>query len=89
MSKLPVGIQSFEDIRKNDYLYVDKTMYIQDLVGSGKVYFLSRPRRFGKSLFCQLWRLISWGKKSCSEVWRSANMKGKSRKMNSGSGIRS
>lgn len=51
MSKLPVGIQSFEDIRKNDYLYVDKTMYIQDLVDSGKAYFLNRPRRFGKSLF--------------------------------------
>lgn len=51
MSKLPIGIQSFEDIRKNNYLYVDKTKYIWDLIETGKVYFLSRPRRFGKSLF--------------------------------------
>ena len=50
MRKLPIGIQSFEDIRTNGYLYVDKTEYIWNLVESGKVYFLSRPRRFGKSL---------------------------------------
>ena len=47
---LPIGIQSFEDIRKRGFVYVDKTQYIRDLV-RGKVYFLSRPRRFGKSLF--------------------------------------
>ena len=47
---LPIGIQSFEDLRKNDYLYIDKTKYIEQLL-QGKVYFLSRPRRFGKSLF--------------------------------------
>lgn len=50
--KLPVGIQSFEDIRTNGYLYVDKTRYVWDLVETGKSYFLSRPRRFGKSLLC-------------------------------------
>lgn len=48
--KLPIGIQSFEDIRTNGYVYVDKTEYIWNLISSGKVYFLSRPRRFGKSL---------------------------------------
>lgn len=48
--KLPVGIQSFEEIRRNGYVYIDKTEYIWNLVESGKVYFLSRPRRFGKSL---------------------------------------
>jgi len=48
--KLPVGIQNFEEIRKQGYLYVDKTAYIYQLVNTGKVYFLSRPRRFGKSL---------------------------------------
>lgn len=49
--KLPVGIQSFEDLRSNGYVYVDKTAYVRKLVETGKVYFLSRPRRFGKSLF--------------------------------------
>ncbi len=47
----PIGIQSFPQIRENGYLYVDKTEYIHNLVSSGKYYFLSRPRRFGKSLF--------------------------------------
>ena len=51
MSKLyPIGIQSFEDLRKRDYIYVDKTALIYQLVSTGKYYFLSRPRRFGKSL---------------------------------------
>ena len=49
--KLPVGIQSFEQIVGERYLYVDKTEYIYNLVHTGKPYFLSRPRRFGKSLF--------------------------------------
>ena len=48
--KYPVGVQSFESIREGAYLYVDKTKFIYDLVMSGKSYFLSRPRRFGKSL---------------------------------------
>ena len=46
----PVGIQSFEKIRKEDYFYVDKTDLIHMLVKTGQYYFLSRPRRFGKSL---------------------------------------
>ena len=49
--KLPIGVQSFKVLRDNRYLYVDKTKYIAQLVASGRVYFLSRPRRFGKSLF--------------------------------------
>ena len=49
--KLPVGIQSFKDLREKRFLYVDKTEYLFQLVNSSKVYFLSRPRRFGKSLF--------------------------------------
>lgn len=48
---LPVGIQSFEKIRKEGLLYVDKTEIIWNLVNSNKTYnYLSRPRRFGKSL---------------------------------------
>ena len=49
--KLPVGIQSFKDLREKRFLYVDKTEYLFQLINSSKVYFLSRPRRFGKSLF--------------------------------------
>lgn len=43
--KLPIGIQSFEDLQRGDYLYVDKTEYIWNLVNESTVYFLSRPRR--------------------------------------------
>ncbi|MDR3063088.1 MAG: AAA family ATPase, partial [Methanobrevibacter sp.] len=50
MQKLPVGRQDFAIIRENDYLYVDKTKYIYEMIKSGDINFLSRPRRFGKSL---------------------------------------
>jgi len=49
--KLPIGVQSFKVLRNDRYLYVDKTEYLFRLAGSSRVYFLSRPRRFGKSLF--------------------------------------
>ncbi|MBQ9277212.1 MAG: ATP-binding protein [Lachnospiraceae bacterium] len=49
--KLPLGIQSFSKMRKENYIYVDKTDYIYKLAQNGGQYFLSRPRRFGKSLF--------------------------------------
>ena len=48
--RLPLGIQNFSEIRSGDYYYVDKTAYIERLRASAKHYFLSRPRRFGKSL---------------------------------------
>ena len=48
--KLPIGIQTFREIREEGHYYVDKTSFIQRLVENGKHYFLSRPRRFGKSL---------------------------------------
>ncbi len=48
--KYPIGMQSFEQIREDGYVYVDKTSLVYDLVQNGKIYFLSRPRRFGKSL---------------------------------------
>jgi len=50
MKKLPIGIQTFSEIREKDYIYIDKTKYIHKLATEGKAYFLSRPRRFGKSL---------------------------------------
>lgn len=51
MKKLPVGISTFAKIRKGDYCYADKTGFIRKLVDSGAYFFISRPRRFGKSLF--------------------------------------
>ena len=48
--RYPIGIQTFSKIREDGYLYIDKTALIYDLVQSGTIYFLSRPRRFGKSL---------------------------------------
>ena len=49
--KLPIGIQTFREIREDNCYYVDKTAYMAQLIDEGKHYFLSRPRRFGKSLF--------------------------------------
>lgn len=46
----PIGVQNFEKIRTGGYVYVDKTKLVHRLVKSGSCYFLSRPRRFGKSL---------------------------------------
>ena len=52
MKKLPIGIQTFSEIIEDNCYYVDKTAIAHRLIQSGKYYFLSRPRRFGKSLFC-------------------------------------
>jgi hypothetical protein len=61
--KLPIGLQGFEDIRTNNYIYVDKTKYFYELIESGKIYFLSRPRRFGKSLTLDTFKCLFEGKK--------------------------
>ncbi len=59
----PIGIQNFEKIRKEGYLYVDKTALIYQMVKTGSYYFLSRPRRFGKSLLgSRDWRWRSWNR---------------------------
>ena len=65
MKNLPTGIQSFSDIRTNpnNYLYVDKTQYIHQMFTTGKIYFLSRPRRFGKSLIVSTMENLFNGKK--------------------------
>jgi hypothetical protein len=63
LPKLPIGIQTFDDIRNNGYLYVDKTRYLVDIIDTGKVYFLSRPRRFGKSLTISTFDALFSGKK--------------------------
>ena len=61
--KIPIGIQSFEDLRRKNFLYVDKTLYAFKLANLGKVYFLSRPRRFGKSLFLSTLKAYFLGQK--------------------------
>ena len=61
--KLPLGIQSFERLRRDDYLYVDKTHIVYELAHSGSYYFLSRPRRFGKSLLLSTIQAYFEGKK--------------------------
>ena len=48
--KYPIGIQSFDQLREDGYVYIDKTDLVYSLVTGGKIYFLGRPRRFGKSL---------------------------------------
>ena len=61
--KLPIGIQTFSKIRKGNYLYVDKTKYALDLIENYEYVFLSRPRRFGKSLLLDTLRNIFEGNK--------------------------
>lgn len=76
MRKLPIGIQSFEKLRQGDYIYIDKTKYIWNLVHDGTVYFLSRPRRFGKSLLLSTMEAYFEGKKelfSGLEIEKSEN----------------
>ena len=66
--RLPVGIQSFEEIRKDGYLYVDKTDIIWQLANRGKKYnYLSRPRRFGKSVLVDTLEAYFMGKKDLFE----------------------
>ena len=62
MKKLPISIQTFEEIISKDMIYVDKTAYIWELTQNGKYYFLSRPRRFGKSLLLSTLKAYFEGK---------------------------
>mgnify|MGYP002521380964 FL=1 len=64
VNRYPVGIQTFENIREGNYLYIDKTKYIVDFRNKGMKYvFLSRPRRFGKSLFASTLQAYFDGRK--------------------------
>ena len=65
--KLPIGIQTFSDIRTQGYLYVDKTELMWQIANIGKPYFLSRPRRFGKSLLLSTFEAYFEGKKELFE----------------------
>ena len=65
--KYPIGIQNFESLRNDGYFYVDKTALIYQLVNNGRYYFLSRPRRFGKSLLLSTLEAYFEGKKELFE----------------------
>ena len=65
--KYPIGIQSFSEIRTKDFVYVDKTSLLYRLVTEGKYYFLSRPRRFGKSLLLSTFEAYFEGRKELFE----------------------
>ncbi|MBQ1773655.1 MAG: AAA family ATPase, partial [Prevotella sp.] len=65
--KYPIGIQSFEKIRRDGYVYVDKTALVYQLVTRGSYYFLSRPRRFGKSLLISTLQAYFEGKRELFE----------------------
>jgi len=67
LKKLPIGIQTFSEIREEDYLYIDKTEIALELIESYKYSFLSRPRRFGKSLFLSTLKEIFEGNKKLFE----------------------
>ena len=65
--RLPIGIQTFREVRERDCYYVDKTAYIHRLLDQGKHYFLSRPRRFGKSLLLDTCKALFEGNEALFE----------------------
>lgn len=70
MKALPIGIQDFEKLRQDDYLYVDKTEYYYHIFKEGTFFFLSRPRRFGKSIMLSTLKYLYQGKKELfQELW--------------------
>lgn len=74
LRKLPIGIQTFSEIREENYLYADKTAFIWRIANTGKPYFLSRPRRFGKSLFLSTLEAYFEGRKELFEGLAIAEM---------------
>lgn len=74
--RYPIDIQTFADIRMGNYVYVDKTPFLYNLRhGSGETYFLSRPRRFGKSLLLSSRRHTGRGNASSSRTLPSTALK--------------
>ncbi len=67
LQALPIGIQNFESLRHDGYLYIDKTELVYQLANSGRYYFLSRPRRFGKSMLLSTLQAYFEGKKELFE----------------------
>ncbi len=70
MKKYPIGVQKFKEIISGGYVYIDKTHWIYNIINEGKVYFLSRPRRFGKSLLLDtIYELFSGSKELFKGLW--------------------
>src|SRR5258708_6148592 len=70
MAKFPIGVQHFQRLREEGFLYVDKTEWIYRLITKGVAYFFSRPRRFGKSILVSTLEAIFQGKKNLfSGLW--------------------
>jgi len=67
LKKLPIGISTFSKIREEDYIYIDKTQIALDLIENYSYSFLSRPRRFGKSLFLDTLKEIFKGNRELFE----------------------
>ena len=63
LKRLPVGLQTYSEVKELGCLYVDKTEYIWNMIHLGKYIFLSRPRRFGKSLLCSTLQAYFEGRK--------------------------
>ena len=61
--RYPIGVQNFEQLRSGNYVYVDKTVLVYKLANTNTTYFLSRPRRFGKSLLVSTLEAYFQGKK--------------------------
>ena len=74
MRELPIGIQDFEKLRKDNCLYVDKTQFVYRLARTSRPYFLARPRRFGKSLFLSTLKAFFEGKKELFEGLKIAEL---------------
>lgn len=74
MRKYLIGIQDFRKIRAEGFLYIDKTQLIRRLVHSGNYYFLSRHRRFGKSLLLStIKEIFSWNRELFKRLWIENN----------------
>ena len=68
MKKLPIDVSTFETLITNDYIYVDKTEIIHNLITTGRYYFLSRPRRFGKSLLVSTLKELFLGRQELFKI---------------------
>ena len=73
--RYPIGIQTFKDIIEGNYLYIDKTGFVHDLAETYKYVFLSRPRRFGKSLLSSTFHSYFAGEKDLFEGLEAGKLK--------------
>ena len=84
----PIGIQNFEKIRNDGYFYIDKTALMYQMVKTGSYYFLSRPRRFGKSLLISTLEAYFQGKKELFEGFGENGFSGGNKRSRTGKEFR-